>query len=222
MKLPGLKVAEKVKKLSDKADAQAQEGEQPKPDGLEKLRSQSALAISVLAALLALASAGADKCSGIIVNSNIQASDLWAFYQAKSTRQQLHVAAAEALETEIAAHASLIDPAAKAKVTESIEKRRATAARYDDEPDPKAPDDPLRGDGKKQLMARARAQEARRDLAAAQGRSFRFSAILLQIAIVLGSVAILAQSRRTLILVALVGVAGGLLLANGYTLLVPL
>jgi hypothetical protein len=80
----------------------------------------------------------------------------------------------------------------------------------------------LRGDGKKQLMARARAAEAKRDRSATQGKSFRFAAIFLQIAIVLGSVAILAQSQRTLILVVIVGVVGAVLLANGYLLLVPL
>lgn len=218
VKLPGLKVADKVKKLSDKVDGV--EGEAAA--GLDRLRSQSALAISVLAALLALASAGADKASATVVNTNIQATDLWAFYQAKSTRQTVHLAAAEALEAELAGSGAAMDEAARQRVQESIARRRATAARYDDEPDPAAPGDPLRGDGKKQLMARAKDAEARRDQAVVQGRNFRFSAIVLQIAIVLGSVAILAQSRRTLVLVFVVGAAGAVLLLNGYLLFVHL
>lgn len=214
MKLPGLKVADKVKTLSEKTESDNARRE----TGVDRLRSRSALAISILAALLALAAAGADKAAQTIINSNIEASDLWAFYQAKSTRQAIQLASAEALETELATHT--FDAATKAKVAESIEKRRVTAARYEDEPDPSG--DPLRGDGKKQLMARARAAEAKRDHSAQQGRSFRFAAILLQIAIVLGSVAILAQSQRTLLLVVIVGIAGAALLLNGYTLLVRL
>jgi hypothetical protein len=189
----------------------------------ERFRSRAALAISVLAVLLAVASLGGDNAGEEIVTSNIQASDTWAFYQAKNIRQTANRLAADGLEANLLlVHGSDMSEAARRDLEGKVQKYRATADRYENEPDPEAPDDPLRGEGKKQLSAKARSLEAQRDRAQEQDASFDYSSILFQIAIVLGSVAILATSRRVFITSLVLGAVATLLMLNGFFLFVPL
>ena len=99
---------------------------------------------------------------------------------------------------------------------------RATIARYESEPDPAAPNDPLRGEGKRQLRAQAQSYEAAREVASEQDNNFDLAETLLQLALVLGSVAILALNRPILILAFVVGLVGTLLTVNGFFLLFAL
>lgn len=94
--------------------------------------------------------------------------------------------------------------------------------RYDDERDPAAPGDTLRGEGKKQLSAQARSYEALRERAGAQDSNFDYSEVAFQLAIVLGSVAILALSRKVLYLSIGLGVIGAVLMINGFALMFEL
>jgi hypothetical protein len=71
-------------------------------------------------------------------------------------------------------------------------------------------------------MARARAWEAKRQQAQAQDPNFDHAVAFLQIAIVLGSVAIVAGSRRILALALAIGVVATLLMLNGFFLFLEL
>ena len=183
----------------------------------EKFRNRAALLIAFLAAMLAIGGLGGGNATDDMIFNNIRASDTWAFYQAKNMRQTLFEVAADTLEAEIAATGAPT-PAQAARLAEY----RATIARYESEPDPEAPSDPTRGEGKRQLRAQAEGFEAARERASEQDGNFDMAEVLLQLALVLGSVAILALNRPILILSALLGVAGALLTANGFLLLVPL
>jgi hypothetical protein len=152
-----------------------------------------------------------------MIHNNIQASDTWNFYQAKNIRQTLYKLQADALGRESAG-----SPDAAARLQADMDRYRKTAARYEDEPDPAAPGDATKGDGKKQLMARAKAYQDARDLAERKNDSFDFAKMALQLAVVLGSVSILAVSRPLLWAAGLLGVIGALLTLNGYLLLVTL
>ena len=110
----------------------------------------------------------------------------------------------------------------RAQLNRRLADYRSTIARYEDEPDARAPTDPMRGEGKKQLRAQAESFEALRERASQQDSSFDMAEVLLQLALVLGSVAILAISRPTLILSALLGLGGALLTINGFLLIVAL
>jgi len=103
-----------------------------------------------------------------------------------------------------------------------IAEYRGKAARYEDEPDPAAPGDALRGEGKKQLMAQARNFEAMRDRASQQDNNFDYAEVVLQLALVLGSVAILAGNRTVLAAAAALGALGAVLTFNGFFLLADL
>ena len=186
----------------------------------ESFRNRAALLIAVLAAVLAIGGLGGGNATDDMIANNIKASDTWAFYQAKNVRQTLYKLAAQDLEEGVAAGtlASQRGPGAEKR----LEEYRATIERYDSEPDAEAPDDPLRGEGKKQLFAQAKAYEEAFATASQQDDNFDFAEVLLQLALVLGSVAILAVNRWVLALSAALGTAGSLLTLNGFLLLVPL
>jgi hypothetical protein len=184
----------------------------------EKFRSRVALMIAFMALLLAITSLGGGNAAEDIMNHNIHASDTWAFYQAKNIRQTSYRIAADMLEGELQLHNTTITPETQQLLQRKIEQFKATAARYESEPDPQAPDDPLRGEGKKELSARATDFAARRDRAQLQDPNFDFSEALFQIAIVLASVSILATSRLIMKVSVVVGIVATLLMLNGYFL----
>lgn len=180
--------------------------------------NRAALLIAAIAAVLAIGGLGGGNATDDLLISNIRASDTWAFYQAKNIRQTMYEVEAAELEDRLARAGS----AEQGAIAHRLDAYRQEIARYDDEPDPAAPGDPLRGEGKKQLMAQARSFEAARERASAQDDNFDYAEVVLQLALVLGSVAILAQNRTLLVGAGALGVLGTLLTLNGFLLLVPL
>ena len=190
-------------------------------DADEKFKSRAALVIAFMAMLLAITSLGGGNAAEDMANNNIHASDTWAFYQAKSIRQTSLRVAADGLEADLLANPGM--PAgARDFITKKVEEYRSTAARYEDEPDKDDPGNPLKGEGRKQLTARAKDYESRRETAQLQDPNFDFSEALFQIAIVLASVAILATSRLIMKVSIAVGVAATVLMVNGYFLIFAL
>jgi hypothetical protein len=190
--------------------------------GDEGFRSRVALLIAFMAMLLAITSLGGGNAAEDIFNNNIQASDTWNFYQAKNIRQTSYRLAADALESELAVAGASLTPEARAGVEGRIRKYLETADRYESEPDKDDPADPLKGDGKKELTARAKHFEAERDRAQRQDPNFDFAEALFQIAIVLASVAILANSRMIIVVSLVAGAAATVLMLNGYFLFLNL
>jgi hypothetical protein len=187
----------------------------------ERHRNRAALAIAVLAGILAVGELGGDNAKDAMIHNNIEASDTWNFYQAKNIRQTIYKLEVDRLKRErIAAGAGA--GAGNDALDADIEKYARTVSRYDDEPDAAAPNDPTRGEGKKQLQARAKSYGAARELAEKRNDSFDFAKMALQLGIVLGSVSILAASRPLLWISCLLGVAGALLTLNGFLLVVAL
>jgi hypothetical protein len=187
----------------------------------DRFRDRAALLIALLAVLLAVGSLGGGNVAEDMVHNNIKASDTWAFYQAKNVRQTQYRIAVDQMEAQLATDPGLT-PQSRAGLQALVDKYKGTITRYDDEPDPAAPGDSLRGEGKKQLSAQARGYEALRERAGAQDSNFDYSEVALQLAIVLGSVAILALSRKVLYIAIGLGVIGTLLMINGFTLMFPL
>ena len=176
-------------------------------------RRITAIYVGVTAMLLAIATLGGAEATKEMLNSNIHASDTYAFYQAKNIRQTLYQTSAAELEL-LAAGAASLSETDKAKAAELIKRYRDNVARYESEPETK--------EGKKELMARAKEWDAKRDHAAAKIPNFEYAEAAFQIAIVLGSVAIVAASPALLGLSGVISVFGVLLTLNGFLLLVPL
>jgi hypothetical protein len=151
-----------------------------------------ALLIAVLALFLALSETLGKSAQTAAISFNVEASDNWAFYQAKTIRMGQLQTAAETLE--LAAKATS-DPALKEAQAKQIETWRKEAARNDDDPG---------RNGRKQLLERARESEHHRDLAMAKYHQFEIASAVFQIGIVLASATIITG------IVALGWISGGL------------
>ena len=135
-----------------------------------------ALLISVLALFLAFSETLGKSAQTHAIALNVEANDLWAFFQAKTIRMTVLTTAAEQMQIE-ADRAS--DPDAKTRLTKKIDDWKKLVARYDDEPSS--------NEGRKQLMARARDSEHRRDLSMARYHNYEIASAAYQIGIVLAS-----------------------------------
>src|SRR5215212_8552191 len=178
-----------------------------------RFRRRAALAIGTLAMLLAITGLGGDNATKEMVNANIQASDTWAFYQAKNVRQTEYRLALDALQLRLQTETTLT-----AEQRSAIERQAAsyqdTITRYESEPST--------GEGKKELAERAQGFEAQRAHAGQQDPNFDYSQALFQIAIVLGSVSIVAAARWLLWLSLGMGLIAAVLMVNGFLLVFPL
>lgn len=196
---------------SEAAEAISELGEgegQKEKSAEDKFRGRAALVIAVMAMLLAITSLGGGNVAEDIVANNIQASNLWSFYQAKNARQTSYKLAADELESEIQLHQSSLTPELRQSLEAKIQQYKETVARYESEPD--------KGEGKKELSERAKVFEVERDRALKQDTSLDFSEALFQIAIVLASVAILSSSRMILRLAIVLGAVAAVLMLNGF------
>lgn len=172
-------------------------------EGKASRNKKIAVLISVLAALLAITEAGGKSAQNASLSANIEASNLWAFFQAKTIRMTTMRTAADALEVAVAG----MVPEDKAPVVaKRIGDWRAAANRYDSEPET--------GEGRKELAARAKSAEAVRDRALAAYHMFEYGSAALQIAIVLSSAAVVTGTLMLAYFaggLGLLGIAFGLL-----------
>lgn len=156
-----------------------------------------ALLIAVLAAFLAFSETLGSSAQTEALSRNIEASNLWAFFQAKTIRLTTLRTAAEALEVDGALAAT---PEAKALIDKRVASWKKTADRYDSEPDTQ--------EGRKELAARAKTAEQKRDRALAAYHQFETASGALQIAIVLASANVITGAAFLLWGAAGLGVVG--------------
>jgi hypothetical protein len=135
-----------------------------------------AMLIAVLALVLALSETLGKAAQTTALSLNIEAANLWNFFQAKTIRSTLVRTAADEMETSLS---GFNNPALKNAMTERIAEWRKTAARYDSEPETK--------EGRKELAARAKEAEAKRDRSLAAYHHYELASASVQIAIVLAS-----------------------------------
>ena len=149
-----------------------------------------ALLISVLALVLAFSETLGKSAQTEALTYNIQASNLWAFFQAKTIRQTTLRTAAEELEV----------VATSEKAKKQIETWRKTADRYQNEPETR--------EGRDQLAERAKNAERKRDKAFAAYHHFELSSASVQIAIVLASASIITTMPALFYTAGVLGVVG--------------
>jgi hypothetical protein len=138
-----------------------------------------AILISVLALFLAIAETLGKSAQTDALSANVEASNLWSFFQAKTIRKTTMETAAEQMEVDLQLAR---DPVVKEILEKRIQAWRVRAATYESEPKPDG-----KGEGRKELMARALAAESKRDLAMAKYHHFEYGSAGFQIAIVLAS-----------------------------------
>jgi len=139
-----------------------------------------ALLIAVIALCLALSETLGKGAQTESIAKNVEASNLWAFFQAKTIRRTTVQTAAEQAKLGLAAAS---DDATKATLQKQIDDWQKTAARYRSEPSTH--------EGSEELAERAKHAEEERDLATAKYHHFELASAAFQIGIVLASATII-------------------------------
>lgn len=148
-----------------------------------------AIFITVIGLFLAIAETLAKGAQTQSIASNVQASNLWSFYQAKTIRQTTLKTAAEQMDVDVALAK---DPAVKERLVKRVEEWRGEVARYQSEPKTNAKHENV-GEGRKELLERALAAEVKRDVYTNQYHSYEIASAAFQIAIVMASVYLLTH-----------------------------
>jgi Domain of unknown function (DUF4337) len=143
-----------------------------------------ALLIAVLAVLLAFSETFGKSAQTEALNHQIEASNLWNFFQAKNIRRTLTIVATE--EMKIALLSAADDPR-KVAIEKQIDEWTKTAARYRSEPEAGGG----KGEGTVELSRRAIEEQTLRDTALAKYHANEYSSAAYQIAIVLASAAVI-------------------------------
>ena|SRR5690242_6233183 len=139
-----------------------------------------ALLIAVIALCLALSETLGKGAQTESITKNVEAANLWAFFQAKSIRHTVEQTAAEQARLGLGA---ATDDAAKAAAEKQIGDWQKTAERYRS--------DPKSGEGQAELSERAKHAEEERELATAKYHHFELASAAFQIGIVLASATII-------------------------------
>jgi hypothetical protein len=163
------------------------------------IKDKAGWVITVLAALLAINTLMGGSNSSKVLNNTIDANNTWAFYQAKSIKQTL---------AEMA-----YDDAVRAKDQPKMQALQAKIDRYES--------DPTTGEGKRELMAKARGLEDERSIAKQRGPWYTYAGSLFQIAIVLLTASILAVNMRLFWASLWVGGVGMALMSQAIWLVIP-
>jgi hypothetical protein len=156
-----------------------------------------ALLIAIIALFLALSETLGKGAQTESISKNVEASNLWAFFQAKSIRRTVVQATSDQARLSLGL---MGDDTAKAALSKQIDDWKKTADRYRSEPET--------GEGQDQLAARAKEAEHARDLAMARYHHYEVASAAFQIGIVLASATIITG------MLALAWVSGALAIAG--------
>jgi len=151
--------------------------------------------------VLSIAALGGNNTVKEMLLAQQQSSDQWAFYQAKVIREHQYRGQKMILETQLA-EPSTLKGAERAKVEALAAKFAEEEKRYNAE--------------KKDIEKDAKKLEAARDHRRERHPYFEFGEVLLQIAIVSASVAILSTSRQMFWFSLVLAVLGAGLTVNGF------
>ena len=160
------------------------------------IKDKAGLVIVIMALFMAITTYFSNSYSGAVLKNMLKATDTYAFYQSKSIKQSI-------------AEGQLQD----AKDPKRVRELAAKIERYES--------DPVKGEGKKELLAKAQAYEAARDDASKHSPWLTFASMAFQLAIVLLSASILAVNNKMYKISEVVAVIGVLLLTQGIWLWIP-
>jgi Domain of unknown function (DUF4337) len=139
-----------------------------------------ALLIAVLALFLAFSEMLGKNAEKASMQANIEANNLWSFFQAKTIRRSLAQNLVELAEMDAV---GLSEDARKAAVAKQVDSWKRLAARMESEPET--------SEGRRELMARAKAAETKRDRENQKNEGFEVASAILQVSIVVASAMII-------------------------------
>jgi hypothetical protein len=186
------------------------EVELPNPEELEerkgkKFTKRVALTTAIFAVILAITSLGGNKAMKEMLLAQQQASDQWAFYQAKVVREHLYRSQKLRLEVDLLERGGVMRPEAREKLESTLRKMAEEENRYATE--------------KKEIEKEAKKLEHERDVNRSKEPYFEYGEVLLQIAIVMASISILSGSRPIFYFALAGAILGGFFSLNGFLLI---
>jgi hypothetical protein len=163
-----------------------------------------ALATVILAVCATLSTFKGGGYSTRSVMSQTQASDQWAFFQAKSIKSYIYEMQKDKLELELQAMGAKAPQPVVEEYRKKIADYGKKIAKYEGE--------------KADIQKEAKRNEQIRDDAQKHGQAFGIAVIFLQIAILLSSIAALIKKKPVWVIGMAVGIAGIVCFANGFLL----
>jgi hypothetical protein len=188
----------------------------------DNLNKKVALLIAVIALFLAFSETLGKSAQTAALSYNVEASNLWAFYQAKTIRQTVLQAAAELLKYERMKIDGETSPEALKKgMGDRLDTWQKAVARYESEPRERevrkeVDMNPKYGEGRRELMALAIVAERKRDTALERYHHYEVASAAFQIGIVLASATVITGMIVLTWLAMALGVAGLAFTAIGF------
>jgi uncharacterized protein DUF4337 len=143
-----------------------------------------ALLIAVIALFLAFSETMGKSAQTNALNHQIEASNLWNFFQAKNIRRTLTLVAGEEMKANLA---GTVEEPRKAAMTKQLDEWSKTAARYRSEPEAGGG----KGEGTVELSRRALEEQVKRDTWLAKYHHYEVASAAFQIGIVLASATVI-------------------------------
>jgi hypothetical protein len=187
---------------------------------LDSRNKKVALLIAVLALFLAFSETLGKSAQTAALSYNVEASNLWAFFQAKTIRQTVLQAAMEILKID-RIRADGDQSATKAALSKRIDSWEKISARYNSEPMARPARkevnlNPPYGEGRRELMMLAMAAEKKRDIAMERYHHYEVASAAFQIGIVLASATVITGMMALSWLAGVLGLVGLAFTAVGF------
>jgi hypothetical protein len=189
---------------------------------LDSQNRKVALLIAVLALCLAFSETLGKSAQTGAISYNVEASNLWSFYQAKTIRQNTLRIAADLLKFDrMRIDGETPVDALKKAMGDRLDSWQKIAARYDSEPMQRQARkevnlNPPYGEGRKELAALAAAAEKKRDTAMERYHHYEVASAAFQIGIVLASATVITGMLLLTWLAIALGAAGLVFTAIGF------
>ncbi len=164
-----------------------------------------ALTTAIFAVILAITTLGGNNAMKEMLLAQQQASNQWAYYQAKAMREHTYRLEKAKMEIEILERGPSMKKEAREKLEALYKKVTEEEMRFNGE--------------KKQIEKEAKRLEHERDLNMKKDPYFDYAEVLLQIAIVMSSISILAGSRTIFSFSCVSAFLGTILSLNGFLLI---
>ena len=186
------------------------EVELPNAEELEEIKGKKftrrvALTTAIFAVILAITSLGGNNAMKEMLLAQQQASDQWAFYQAKVVREHLYRSQKLRLKVDLLERGSSMKPEAREKFESMLKNMGEEETRY--------------GTEKKEIEKEAKKLEHERDVNRSKDPYFNYGEVLLQIAIVMASISIISGSRPIFYFALVGAILGTLFSLNGFLLI---
>jgi hypothetical protein len=165
------------------------------------INKRVALLIAVIALFLAFSETLGKSAQTSALNHQIEASNLWNFFQAKNIRRTATIVATEQTKLELI---GVTNEQQKAAITKQVDDWTKTAARYRSEPEAAGG----KGEGTVELARRAIEEQHLRDTALARYHHYEVASAAFQIGIVLASSTVITGIVALSFLAAGLGVIG--------------